>query len=107
VEEGNGDLLADSHKILNRWKKYFSQLLYEHNVSDVRQIEVHTAEQLVAGPGRLEVEIATAKLEKYKSSGSDQILAELIQTGGEILLSGTHKHINSIWNKEELSEQWK
>jgi hypothetical protein len=62
-----------------------------HNVSD---------EQLVAGPGCLEVQIATAKLKKYKSSGSDQILAELIQTGGEILLSDIHKHINSIWNKE-------
>jgi hypothetical protein len=31
------------------------------NVSDVRQIEVHTAESLVPGPSRLEVEIAIAK----------------------------------------------
>jgi hypothetical protein len=45
-----------------------------HNVSDVRQIEVHTAEPLVPGPSRLEGEIAIAKL-KYKSSGSDQMLA--------------------------------
>jgi hypothetical protein len=41
-----------------------------HNVSDVRQIEVHTAEPLVPGPSRLEVEIAIAKLKKYKSPGS-------------------------------------
>jgi hypothetical protein len=40
---------------------------------------------------------------KYKSPGSDQILAELIQTGSEILLPAIHKLINSIWNKEELS----
>jgi hypothetical protein len=77
VRDENGDLLADSH-ILNRWN-YFSQLLNVHNVSDVRQIEVHTAEPLVCGPSRLEVEIAIAKLRKYKSPGSDQILAELIQ----------------------------
>jgi hypothetical protein len=32
------------------------------NVSDVRQIEVHTVEPLVLGPGRLEVVIAIAKL---------------------------------------------
>jgi hypothetical protein len=43
VEDENGDLLANSHNILNRWKNYFSQLLNVHNVSDVRQIEVHTA----------------------------------------------------------------
>jgi hypothetical protein len=32
------------------------------------------------------VEIAIAKLKKYKSPGSDQIPAELIQAEGEILL---------------------
>jgi hypothetical protein len=49
-----------------------------HNVSDVRQIEVHTTEPLVPGPSRLEVEIAIAKLKKYRSPGSDQISTELI-----------------------------
>jgi hypothetical protein len=78
-----------------------------HNVSDVRQISVHTAEPLVPGPSRLEVEIAIVKLKKYKSPGSDQIPAELIQAGGEILLSAIHKLINSVWNKEELPDQWK
>jgi hypothetical protein len=87
VKDENGDMLADSHNILNRWKNYFSQLLNVHNVNDVRQIEVHTAEPLVPGPSRLEVEIAIAKLKKYKSPGSDQIPAELIQAGTEILLS--------------------
>jgi hypothetical protein len=27
VKDENGDLLADSHNIFNRWKHYFSQLL--------------------------------------------------------------------------------
>jgi hypothetical protein len=108
VKDQNGDLLADSHNILNGWKNYFSQLLIEcAYVSDVRQIEVHTAEPLVPGPSRLEVEIAIVKLKKYKSPGSDQIPAELIQAGGEILLSVIHKLINSVWNKEELPDQWK
>jgi hypothetical protein len=51
-----------------------------NNVSDVRQTEVHTAEPLTPGRSCLEVEIAIAKLKKYKSSGSDQIPTELIQT---------------------------
>jgi hypothetical protein len=37
VKDENGDLLADSNTILNRWKSYFSQLLNVHNGSDVRQ----------------------------------------------------------------------
>jgi hypothetical protein len=40
MKDENGNLLADSHNILNRWKNYFSQLLNVHNVSDVRLIEV-------------------------------------------------------------------
>jgi hypothetical protein len=77
VKHVNGDRLVDSHNILNRWKNYVSQVLNVHNVSDVRQIEVHMAEPLVPGPSRLEAEIAIAKLKKYKSPGSDQIPAEL------------------------------
>jgi hypothetical protein len=49
-----------------------------HRVSDVRQIEIHTAELLVPDPSPFEVEIAIGKLKKYKLPGSDQILAELI-----------------------------
>jgi hypothetical protein len=88
-------------------EELFSQLFNVHNVSDVRQMEVHMAEPLVPGPSHLEVEIAIVKLEKYKSPGSDQILAELIQAGGKILLSGIQKLINCVWNKEELPDQWK
>jgi hypothetical protein len=99
VKDENADLLADSHNILNRRK-----LLNVHDVSDVRQIEVHTAEPLVPGPRRFKVEIAIAKLKKYKSPGSDQIPAELIQAGGEILLSEIIKLINSVWNKEDLPD---
>jgi hypothetical protein len=54
------------------------------------------AEPLVPGPNHLEVEIAIAKLKKHTLPGSEQILAELIQAGGEILLSVIHKLINSI-----------
>jgi hypothetical protein len=78
-----------------------------HNISDVRQIKVYTAEPLVPSPSHLEGEIAVPKLKKYNSPGSDQIPAQLIQAGGKILLSAIHKLINSVWNMEELPDQWK
>jgi hypothetical protein len=96
VKDENSDRLANTQNILNRWKNCFSQLLNVYNVSDVRQTEVHTAELLVPGPSRLEVEIDIAKLKKYKSPDSDQIPAEKIQAGREILLSAIHKLINSV-----------
>jgi hypothetical protein len=78
-----------------------------HNVSDVRQIEIHTGEPLLPDPCHLEAEISIAKLKKYKSPGSDQILAELYQAGDETLVPVIHKVITLIWNKEELNDQWK
>jgi hypothetical protein len=48
----NGDLLADSHYVWSMWKKYFSQLLNVHRVSDVRQIDIHTAEPPYSGAAR-------------------------------------------------------
>jgi hypothetical protein len=78
-----------------------------HRVSDVRQIEIHTAEPLVPDPSPFEVKIATAKLKRQKSICSHQIPTELIQEGAEILSFEIHKLINSIWNKEELPDQCK
>jgi hypothetical protein len=46
VKDQNGDLLADSHNVLNRWKNCFSRLLNLH-VSDVRQMKIHTAKWLL------------------------------------------------------------
>jgi hypothetical protein len=37
VKDEKGDLVADSHSILARWRNYFSQILNVHGVSDVRQ----------------------------------------------------------------------
>jgi hypothetical protein len=96
VKEENGDLLADSHSVLNRWKKYFCQLLNVPGVNDVRQTEIHTAEPLVPEPNSFEVEIAIEKLERHKSPGIDQIPAELIQAVGNTLHSEIHKLINCI-----------
>jgi hypothetical protein len=65
VKDENGELLADSHSILNRWKNYFCQLLNVHGVNDVTQCEIHTAETLIPEPSSFEVEIAIEKLKRY------------------------------------------
>jgi hypothetical protein len=69
VKDENGDLLAYSGNILNRWKNYVSQLLNVYRFSDVKRID--TAEPLVPDPSPFEVEIAIANLKRYKSPGSD------------------------------------
>jgi hypothetical protein len=38
VKDERGDLLAHTHKSLNRWKNYFCQILNIHGAGGVRQI---------------------------------------------------------------------
>ena len=54
-------LVADSHSIMARWRNYFSQLLNVHEVTDVRQAEIHTVEPLVPEPSAFNVELAIEK----------------------------------------------
>jgi hypothetical protein len=63
------------------------------------------AEPLVPEPSLVEVEIAIGKLKSYKPVGTNQILVELIKTGGETLHSEIHRPIHSVRNKEELPQQ--
>jgi hypothetical protein len=47
VCDDKGDLTADSHSILARWRNHFSQLVNIQEINDVRQTELHTAEPKV------------------------------------------------------------
>jgi hypothetical protein len=62
VKDERGDLLADPHKIFNRWKNYFCQLLNVHGAGGVRQTEMHTAEPLVPQPSAADFSVAIGKL---------------------------------------------
>jgi len=107
LKDDKGALVADSHSILARWRNYFSQILNAHGVNDGRQTEIQTVEPLVPEPSASEFELAIEKLKRHKSPGTDQIPAELIKAGGKTIGCEIHKLIISIWNKEELPEEWK
>ena len=50
MKDEKGDLVADSHSTLARWRNYFSQLLNVRGDNDVRQAEIHTAKPQVPEP---------------------------------------------------------
>jgi hypothetical protein len=102
-----GDLLAVPHKILSRWKNYFCHLLDVHWAVGVRQTEMHAAEPFLPESSVSEFEVAIGKPKRYKSPGFDQIAEELIQAGGETLCSEICNLFKLIWNKQELTHQWR
>ena len=61
MKDDKGDLFADSHSILARWRNYFSHILNVHGVKDVRQTEINTVEPLVPELSASEVELTTKK----------------------------------------------
>ena len=101
-------MVADSHRILARWRNYFSQLLNVRTwVNDVRQTEIQTAEPLLPEPIASEFELSIEKLKSHKSPSIKQIPTELFKAGRKTILCEIHKLIISIWNKVELPEKWK
>ena len=44
VKDEKGDLFADTHSILARWRNYSSQLFNVHGFKDIGQAEIHTAD---------------------------------------------------------------
>ena len=50
--------------------------------------------------------MAIEKLKSHKSPGIDRIPAELIKAGGKTIRCEIHKLNISVWNKEELPEEW-
>jgi hypothetical protein len=60
-------LFTDSHSILSRRTKHFSQSLNVHGVNDVGQTEIHTADPLVPEMSAFELEVAIENLKRYKS----------------------------------------
>jgi len=79
---------------------HFSQALNVHGVNDARQREIHPAEPLVPEPSAFEVYMATEKLNRKKSTGIDQIPAEIIKARRGTICSEIHKFIDFIWNNE-------
>jgi len=42
VKDKKGELVANPHSIMARWRNYFSQQLNVHEDNDVRQAEIHS-----------------------------------------------------------------
>jgi hypothetical protein len=108
VKDVKSDLVIDSHRILSRWRNHFSHLFKVHGADDVRQRVIHTVKSLVPEPSAFDVGMAIEKLERYKSSGIEQIPPELIKQGAEqfalrsinlFILFGLRRIVPEEWKK--------
>ena len=77
-----------------------------HGINNSRQTEIHKTE-LVSDPTVFEFEVAIENLKRHKTSGIDQIPAELIKAGGRTICFEIRILINSVSNRGiALAVKW-
>jgi hypothetical protein len=58
-------------------------------------------------PTTTEVYDTIRKMKDNRAPGEDAITAKLIKKGGKHLWENIHQLIVSVWNKEEIPEEWR
>ena len=95
VQDHSGKCLTEEQQILNRWTEYCSELYnYKANrdpsVLNCPQKDTEDDHPIL----RREVEAAVQSLKKGKSAGVDNTPAELVQAGGQDVITTI---CNKIW----------
>ena len=107
VQDRSGKCLTEEREILNRWTESCSEL-YNHkangdpSVLKCSQTDTEDDHPIL----RKEVDAAVQSLKKGKSAGVDNIPAELVQAGGEELITTLTTICNKIWQTGEWPIPW-
>ena len=107
VQDPPGKCLTEEWEILNRWTEYCTEL-YNHKASgdpsilDCPQTDTKDDHPILCK----EAEAAVQSLKKGKSAGIDNIPAELVQAGGEDVITTLTTICNKIWQTGEWPTPW-
>ena len=102
VQDHSGKCLTEEGQIRNQWTEYCSEL-YNHkangdpSVLNCAQTDTEDDHPIL----HREVEAAVQSLKKGKSAGVDNIPAELVQAGGEDVITTLTTICNKIWQTGE------
>ena len=103
----SGKCITEERQVLNRWTEYCAEL-YNHKANGDSSIlncpRTHTEDDHPIL--RKKVEAAVQSLKKGKSAGVDNIPAELVQAGGENVITPLTTICNKIWQTREWPTPW-
>ena len=107
IQDNDGKCLTEKQDILKRWSEYCSELYNYRATGDPEVLNVPAATDNDNYPIlREELEAAVKPLKKWKSAGADNIPAELVQAGGEAMISALLTICNKIWQTGEWPTSW-
>ena len=107
VQDRSGKCLTEERQILHRWTVYCSELNNhkangDPSVLNCPQTDTEDDHPIL----HKEVEAAVQSLKKGKSAGVDNIPAELVQAGGEDVITALTTICNKIWQTGECPTPW-
>jgi len=110
VKSKDGTTLTDTDEVKERWREHFQELLnrpaptrrYHPNPQEGQDLDIDTGV-----PSLDEVVKAVTKLKNHKAAGTDKISAELLKSGGDVVLKRLHTLIVKIWSEEYAPEDWR
>jgi len=102
----NKELVTDKKEIAEMFKTNFENLLNRpESISDEREDIMITVEPNIVEPTREEIAKIINSLKNNKSSGENQITAELLKHGEKQIVDNVHKVIIEIWKTETMPEE--
>ena len=97
--------------ILKRWAEHFSKVLNRpaqiNNEAIARLPQIPANHELKVPPSVDEVSKAIKQMSTGKAPGSDAIPAEVYKSGGPTVLSQLTKLYQSMWEKEQLPQDFR
>ena len=105
IQDKDGKCLTEEQDILKRWSEYCSELYNYRATGDPEVLNVPPANDNYPILCE-EVEAAVKSLKKGKSAGADNVPAELVQAGGETMISALLTVCNKIWQTGEWPRPW-
>ena len=107
VQDRLGKYFTEERQILNRWTEYCSELYNnkangDPSLQNCPQTDTEDDHPIL----RREVEAAVQSLKKGKTAGVDNIPAELVQAGGEDVITALMTISNRIWQTGEWPTSW-
>jgi len=104
-----GELITEINSIRERWAEHFKEHLDGaippvNNAITFDPLPLTEAED---HPSLEEVREAISSLKNNKSTGTDNLPAEIFKHGGPILLEHMHSLICKIWIDERMPDEWR
>ena len=109
IWDERGHPIQTSEERLSRWNRHFEGVLNVPNtvaaevIANVEDLATTDTTEVT----REEVEVAVRKLKNGKAPGSDEIVAELVKNGGQVMVDWLWELLREVWRTKRVPQDWK